>query len=104
MEASQLLFPLISSRVTLYVEALDWLQFTFTGDRNGAYITPGLTEVTFHILEDGVPLFTPTLQQLCTLYPRVYAQGSTSTLESGPGGPEYRQKRPHEVRKGVPRC
>ena len=72
------------------------MQFAYTGYKTGAYIAPGSTDVTFQTPSEVEILFAPALQKLCTLYLEAYDRGSKSTLESGPGGPEFRQKRPHE--------
>ena len=71
-EASQTIPPLLSGRAPPYEEALEWLQFAYTGDRSGTYVAPYLNGVTFYTPEEGEPLFALALQQLCTLYPRAY--------------------------------
>ena len=68
-EAYQLIFALLTSQAPPYEEALDWLQFSYTGDRSGAYVVPGSTKVTFQTSAEGGPLFALAFQHLCTLYP-----------------------------------
>ena len=34
------IFPLLSGQVPDFKETLHWIQFTFTGDRTGAYMAP----------------------------------------------------------------
>ena len=42
-EASVLIYPLQSIRALLYDKALDWIQFSYTGDRFGANVAPAST-------------------------------------------------------------
>ena len=80
-EFSNQLFPLLAGREPLYKEALDWLQFAFTGDTKFQYAAP--SDITFSFLSpvEGGPLFLPALERLQTLYPGAYNWGATSTHE-----------------------
>ena len=52
-EASRLMFPLLASLAPPYGKVLYWLQLSYTGDRLGAYIAPGATELKFSNLAEG---------------------------------------------------
>ena len=41
-ESSQLIFPLLVGRALPFVEMLDWIQFTHTVDRTGAFVEPDM--------------------------------------------------------------
>ena len=82
---SKELFPLLAGRDPSYEEALDWIQFAFTGDKKGQYAAPSHTKFSFASPVEGEPLFLPALERLQTLYPGAYARGATSTH----GGAEF---------------
>ena len=86
-DTSQLLSPLLYSWALPYNNKLNWLQFSYTGDRLGAYRAPGYTELEFDTLSEGDLLFALVLYRLQNLYPESYARRSTSTI--GPLGLEY---------------
>ena len=69
-----------------YDEALEWIQFTYTGDILGAYVDPGATELELITFTEGGPILDPAMQRLQTLYPEDYDRGSTSMVS--PLGPE----------------
>ena len=50
---SKVLFPLLSVRLSILEEALDWMQFTFTGDRTRAYVSPESTFFVCHLMTEG---------------------------------------------------
>ena len=79
---------LLSIQSPSYDKALDWLQFDYKGDQFGTYVDLDSTEFAFHTLAEGYPIFALNLQRLQNLYTRVYAWGSTYTLE--PLRPEYK--------------
>ena len=78
-EFSKELSPLISGREPLYEEALDWLQFAFTGDTKGQYMASAHTKFSFSLPVEGEPLFILALKRLQTLYPGAYSWGAKST-------------------------
>ena len=75
---------MLSSREPPYDEALNWLKFSYMGDRLGAHVALSLTGLKFITLTDREPLFAPALQRLHKLYPRAYARA-----RFGPLGPDY---------------
>ena len=95
-EVSRLLSPLLSGREPPYKEALDWLQFSYSGDKKGDYVTPVNTSLSFLSPAEGGSLFSPALECLRALYPGAYSQGATSTANLH--SPEA-MKRPHEGRE-----
>ena len=86
-EAFCLLLPLLASKLPPYDKALNWIEFTYTGDWLGDYVDPESTNFNFNTLLQGKPLFAPALRRLQTLYSRAYARGYMSTL--GPLGIDY---------------
>ena len=56
-ESSQLIFPLLVGRASLLEEMLDWIQFTYTVDRTGAYMAPASTVLFPPAVSKGDPLF-----------------------------------------------
>ena len=98
-EVSQLLSPLLASQALPYDEVLNWIQFTYTGNRFGAYVDPASMEFTFHNLSEGELIFTMSLQRLRNLYPGAYTQGPTSTI--GPLGSDYKLYANHKSDPGM---
>ena len=78
---SKEIFPLLADREPFYMEALDWLQFAFTGEKKGQYTAPAHTDFSFLLPMEGEPLFLPDLERPQTLYPSAYARGTTSMSE-----------------------
>ena len=73
---------------------LIWLQFTFTGDQTGAYITPEAMVLFYPMISEGETLFAPALEHLCHHFPEAYAPPPTSsTLD--PPGPDYANYSPN---------
>ena len=95
-EVSRLLFPRISGPEPTYKEALNWLQFSYTGNKKGDYVAPANTYLSFLSPAEGGSLFSPALECLRALYPGAYSQGATSTANLH--SPEA-MKRPHEGRE-----
>ena len=54
---------------------LDWLQFTYTSDRAGAYVVPASTVLVQSALAEGGDLFPALLSHLRRQYPEVYSLG-----------------------------
>ena len=52
-EISKLLFPFLADRETPYKEALNWLQFSFTGYPKGQYVAPPNTAFAFASTVEG---------------------------------------------------
>ena len=78
---SKILFPLLADLEPHYEEALDWLQFSFTGDPKGQYMAHTNTDFYYTSPVEGEPLILPALKLLQTLYPGAYAWVTTSTSE-----------------------
>ena len=78
---SKILFPLLADREPSYKEALNWLQFAFTGNPKIQYVTPVNNAFDFTLPVEGETLFLPALKRLQTLYLRAYARGTTYTSE-----------------------
>ena len=61
-ETSRLLLLFLSSQASPYEEAPDWIKFTYTGERMGAYVAPASTYLFWYVLADGDLIFAPALQ------------------------------------------
>ena len=61
VEVSRLLFPRLTGQEPPYEKALCWLQLTYTGYRNGEYISIANTDISFLLPDKGEPLFAPAL-------------------------------------------
>ena len=51
------ILPLLLGPFHAYKEALEWIQFTFTGYQIGAYVTLGSTDLGRTPITEGDPLF-----------------------------------------------
>ena len=78
---SKELSPLLADQEPPYEEALNWLQFAFTGDTKIQYAEPSHNALSFSSPVEGGPLFLPALERLQTFYPRAYVRGAASTSE-----------------------
>ena len=72
MEASNAYFLLLYVQAPNYKEALDWLQFAYTGDWEEAYVVPEFTFLVRSVVSEGCPIFASTLIHLQRRYPRAY--------------------------------
>ena len=61
---SKQLLPLLAGQEPSYEEALDLLQFTFTGNMKGQYVAPAHTNYSFSSPVEGGALFLPVLERL----------------------------------------
>ena len=94
--ASQGLFPLLTGWTPPFKEVLNWLQFSYTTDRTGAYMAPASMVLVQSAVVELDALFTAYFQQLCKCYPRAYAP---SMIDPGPEylfatnawAPDYRE-------------
>ena len=77
---------MLASQEPPYEEALDWLQFAFTGDTKGQYVAPSHTTFAFASPLEGGALFLLALERLQTLYPWAYARGAISMSEGAEFG------------------
>ena len=68
------------STATYYNKALEWLKFTFTGDRVGANMDPDSTSIAWLRLVEGDLIFTPAFRTLQWRFPGVYDPLSKSML------------------------
>ena len=59
---SKVLFPLFYGRSLALEEALDWLQFIFTEDRTGYYVSPVFTFLFQYMMTEVVLIFAPVLE------------------------------------------
>ena len=59
-EISKLLFPFLADRETPYKEALNWLQFSFTGYPKGQYVAPPNTAFAFASTVEGEGSVSPS--------------------------------------------
>ena len=83
-EALTGLLPLLTGREPPLEESLDWLQFTYTKDRAGAYVAPASTVLVQSAVMEGDELSLAFYRNLWKIYPRAYAN---STLGPGPDYP-----------------
>ena len=74
-EASTGLFPILTGRDPPFEAALNWLQFTYTADRAGAYVAPVSTVLVQSAVAEGGNLFPELLSHLRRQYPEVYVLG-----------------------------
>ena len=74
-EASTGLFPILTGRDPPFEAALNWLQFTYTADRAGAYVAPVSTVLVQSAVAEGGNLFPELLSHLRRQYPEVYVFG-----------------------------
>ena len=72
VEASKAYFLLLSGQAHNYKEALDWLQFAYTGDEEEAYVVPDSTFLIRSVVSEGYPLFASTLIHLQRRYTSAY--------------------------------
>ena len=80
------LFPLLTVREPPFGEALDWLQFTYTADRAGAYVAPASMVLSQSAVAEGDELFPALLAHLTRLYPEVYGpEVATGWMPERPG-------------------
>ena len=77
-EASAGLLPLLTGREPPFEAALDWLQFTYTADRAGAYVAPASTVLVPSAVAEGDDLFPALLAHLRRRYPEVYGLGGNT--------------------------
>ena len=70
--ASRCLIPTLTGQETLFKEALNWLQFSFTSDRAGSYVAPASTVLSQSPIAEEGELFLTILQHLRRLYLEVY--------------------------------
>ena len=66
-----------------YEDAINWLQFAYTGDSKGCYVAPENTDFTFALPVEGEVLLLPALEHPQTLYPGAYTQGANSKTPPG---------------------
>ena len=66
---SKELFPFLASWEPPQKEALDWIQFAFTGDAKGQYAAPANSAFYLVSPVEGGPQFLPVTERLQTLYP-----------------------------------
>ena len=59
--ASAGLLPLLTGQEPPFEAALDWLQFTYTADKAGAYVAPASTVLVRSTVAEGDDLFTALL-------------------------------------------
>ena len=78
-EASKGMFPMITGREPLFEADLDWLQFEYTSERTGAYVTPASTVIAQSAVAEGNELFLALLAHLRRQYPEVYALAVDTT-------------------------
>ena len=71
LEALKGLLPLITGREPPFEEALDFLQFAYTADREGGFVEPAYTVLAQSEVADGGELFLAFLAHLRRLYPEV---------------------------------
>ena len=71
-EASEGLFPLLTSQEPPFEAALDWLKFAYTTDRAGDYVAPASTVLTQSTVVEGDELFPALLAHLRRRYPEFY--------------------------------
>ena len=71
-EALTGLLPLLTGREPPLEESLDWLQFTYTKDRAGAYVAPASTVLVQSAVAEGDELFPALLVHLRRIYLEVY--------------------------------
>ena len=69
------LLPLLTGREPIFEAALDWLRFTYTKDRVGAYVAPASTVLVLSVVAEGDDLFPALLAHLWRRYPEVYGLG-----------------------------
>ena len=85
--ANKALFSLFFGQATNFEEALDWLRFSFTGDRAGVYMASASTVLVRSMIIEGESIFAPTLKQLWRRFPGAYAPMTPPTLS--PPGSNY---------------
>ena len=85
-EVGQLLFTILVGQVPPFEETLNWLQFAYTADKTGAYVSPASTFLVLSALLKGVPLFTAFWRHLMRRFLGSYALTATTRV---PLGPDY---------------
>ena len=70
-KASAGLYLLLTGREPPFEVALDWLQFVYTADREGADVAPAPTVLVPYAVADGDELFAALLAHLRRRYPEV---------------------------------
>ena len=80
---SQKLYPLLTCRAHPFEEARDWLKFSYTLYRTGAYLVPLSTVIGQSVALEGDNIFYLIWRQLLQSYPRAYI---TSTYRITPLG------------------
>ena len=63
-ELIQNLFLLLDVQASPYEKALDCIQFSYTGDQMGAYLTNASMVLVWFVLLEGGPIFAPTLMHI----------------------------------------
>ena len=64
LATGKVIFPLLSGRLLALEEALDWLQFIFTGERTEDYVSPASTFLVQYVMTEGGIIFAPVLDHL----------------------------------------
>ena len=69
------LFPLLNGREPPFEAALDFLQFSYTANRAGAYVAPASKVLFLSVVAEGNEFFAALLAHLRRQYPKVYGFG-----------------------------
>ena len=65
-------FPLLTGQEPPFKEDIDWLKFSYTADRTGAYAAPAPTVLVQFAVAKGDEILLELLAHLRRLYPEVY--------------------------------
>ena len=71
-EVSLGLFPILTGQELPFKAAIDWLKFTYTADRAGAYVAPASMVLAQSEVVEGDELFPALLAHLKRQYHEVY--------------------------------
>ena len=94
------IFALLIDWADLFEEVIDWLQFTYTAERTGAYVAPSSTVFVQYMVVEGDGLFPTFLPHLQKLYTGAYAPSTLGTRPDQSVAPASRAPECRESTRG----